>query len=114
MPLVKPALREIVGSSYIAAVAIAVLLLWTIESVARAVGPLLVFVVDFFSRALAIRGIPTYSEGYWLILVFTLGYFLNAVFSLIAAWILSRWVYKASPFSSLSQCRARFERRNHV
>jgi hypothetical protein len=114
MPPVRPSLRKVLAESYVAAVAIAVLLLWTIVSVVRALGPLVLSGVSFFVRALAIRGIPTYSEGYWLGLALKSGNLLDAVFFLIPAWLLSRWVYETSPFKGLSQCRNRLERRYHV
>jgi hypothetical protein len=115
---VRPMLREVLADSHIAAVTIAVLLIWSLDSGVRAVGPLILSVVGFLVNVVAIRDIPygsgTFSLSYWLTKIPIFTYFLGAVLSLGAAWTLSRWVYQKGPIRSLIECRARLARRNHV
>jgi hypothetical protein len=113
----RPALREVLADSQIAAVAIAILLVWSLNSGVRAIGPPLLSVVNFLVTMVAIRDIPsgfyTFSLGYWLTQISTFTHFLDAVISLSAAWVLSRWVYKLGPCRSLIECRARLARRKY-
>jgi hypothetical protein len=115
--IVRPTLREVLADSHIAAVAIAVLLIWSLDSGVRAIGPPILSVVGFLVTVVAIRDIPygfgTFSLGYWFSQIPTFIHFLNAVISLSAAWVLSRWVYKVAPFRSLIECRVTLARRNH-
>jgi hypothetical protein len=105
------------ADSYIAAIAIAVLLIWSLDSGVRAIGPPILSTVDFLVTMVAIRGIPfgsgTFSLVYLISQIPTLTHFLDAVVTLSAAWVLSRWVYKMGPCRSLIECRARLARRNH-
>ena len=113
----RPTLREVLADSHIAAVAIAVLLIWSLDSGVRAIGPPFLSVVGFLVTMAAIRDIPsgfgTFSLGYWLSQIPTIIHFLDAVISLSGAWVLSHWVYKMAPCRSLSNCRVRLARRNH-
>jgi hypothetical protein len=116
---VKPTLREVLADTHIAAVAIVLLLTWSLSSGVRAVGRPLLTVVSFFAQMVAIRLNPSVydvgdlSLGYWLSQIPTITDFLDAVISLSAAWALSRWVYKVAPLRSLSECYIRLRRRNH-
>ena len=94
-------LREILGETYIAAVAIAVLLFWSIELVLWALwGPC-------YRAAEFVFTMPD-----WLLVFRTVSYLYGALISLAAAWVLSRWIYGAGPLRALMQCRARLARRN--
>jgi hypothetical protein len=61
----------------------------------------------------SVYDVGDFSLGQWLSQIPRITDFLDAVISLSAAWVLSRWVYKAAPFRSLSECRIRLRRRNH-
>jgi len=58
------------------------------------------------------------SPAYRLVLIGALmsafSYFVYAVITLAAAWLLSRWVFAMGPLRSLSTCRFRLKRSNHV
>ena len=114
----RPTLREVLADSHIAAVAIAVLLIWSLDAGVRAIGPQLLSAFGFLVTVVAIRGIPygfgTFSLGYWLRLIPTIDHFVDAVIRFCAAWALSRWVYKLAICRSLSECRVKLARRNHV
>ena len=113
----KPTLREVLADSHIAAVSILLLLVWSLGTAFRAIGPSILSIVDFLITGVAIRDIPygfgNYTWRYWLSQVPTFTQFLNAVVSLRVAWGLSRWLYKVGPCRSLIECRARLARRKH-
>jgi hypothetical protein len=113
----RPTLRVVLADSHIAAVAIAVLLIWSLESGVRAVGPSILSAIGFLITAVAIRDNPTgfgsFSLSYWLSQIPTFIHFVDAVITLIAARVLSCWVYKMAPCQSLIECRIRLARRNH-
>lgn len=115
---VKPSLREILADSHISAVAIAVLILWSLDWAFRALWGPLSRVIGFLATAVAILGIPYFSTTLYatdrLILITTFSYLLSAVIGLASAWLLSRWVYGMGPLRSLSRYRARLTRGNHV
>ena len=110
-------LREVLAGSHIAAVAIVLLLIRSLDSGFRAIGRPIFSVFDFLITLVAIRDIPygfgTHSLGYWLSQAPTITHFLNAAVSLSAAWGLSRWVYSVGPCRSLIECRAKLARRKH-
>jgi len=115
---VKRSLREILADSHIAAVAIGVLLLWSLSSAAWAFRIPLYRAAEFAVTAVAILGIP-YSSHAWTgaeqLMLITVGYGLyGTLVSLAGAWLLSRWVYGVGPFQALVESRARLARRNHA
>jgi hypothetical protein len=114
---VRPTLREVLAESHIAAVAIVLLLIWSLDSGLRAVARPILSVVEFLITLVAIRDIPygfgTQSLGYWLSQAPAFTHFLNALVCLGAAWGLSRWAYRVGPCRSLIECRERLARRNH-
>ncbi len=112
MPL---SLRQILVDSHIAAVAIAVLLVWSLDVGARALGRPLFGVINFLINAVAIGGIPYRSGTFVLSEWFTpLSYVFSGTIYFGAAWVLSRWLYGTAPFRSLSECCAKIVRRNYV
>jgi Zn-dependent protease with chaperone function len=115
---VKPSLREILANSHIPAVAIAVLLLWSLNWGFQALWSPLLRVGDFLFTAVAILKIsyfsPTLTGADLFMLTTTLLFLFNALISLAAAWLLARWVYGVGPLRSLSKYRTRLARRNHV
>lgn len=104
-------LSRVLAESYISAVAIAVLLLWTLDWGVRGLWTLVVPAADFVVNAIAIRGIPFVRVH--VIWTFTVLYLLSSFLSLAAAWLLSRWAYGVGPLRSLTDCR-RPHRRNHA
>src|SRR5712691_1302616 len=115
---VKPSPRKILAESHISAVAIAVLLFWSLESAFRALWGPVSRAAGFLFTAVAILDIPYFSHTLTLedrsMLIITFLYLLSALIKLAAAWLLSRWVYGAGPLCSLSKYRMRLARRNHV
>jgi hypothetical protein len=116
---VRPTLREVLANSHIAAVAIVVLLVWSVSSGVPAVGRPLLAVVSYFGQMVAIHYNPSvYDVGdlsvfYWFSQISTITDFLEAVILFTAAWALSRWAYKMGMCRSLIECRARLARRNN-
>lgn len=111
----KPSLREVLFRSHVAAVAIAVLLLWGIDAGLRAIWQPLYRVITFLFTAVAILDIPYYSSSLsekWLLWIPALFNLFFAFLNLAAAWLLSQWVYGVGPFRSLRECAASLKRRN--
>ena len=116
--IVKRSLREALAESHVAAITIAALLLWAVDSLFHALWAPLPGVVVYLFTAIAIRDIPYFSyplgAGERSTLILTTSYFLTTTVSLAAAWILSRWIYGLSPLRSLGQYRPRLSRRSNV
>lgn len=118
MPHINPRLRNILAESHISAIAIAVLLLWSISSAFLALGRPFMAVVDYVVIAVAILGIP-FSGPITLadkVMLFITGqYLLSASISFAGACVLSRWVYGMGPLRSLSGLRSAMLRKgNHA
>lgn len=115
---VKLALRKILADSHISVVAIAVLLLWSLDWAFRALWSPLSRVIGFLVFAVAILDIPHFSTTLDVtdrfMLITTFSYLFGALVGLASAWLLSRWVYGVGPFRSLSLYRTRLTRRNHA
>jgi len=107
---VKPSLREILADYHVSAVAIAVLLYWSLYWGLSALWSPLARAASFLFTAIAILDIPYDS----FMLTTTLAFLFDAFVCLAAAWLLSRWVYGAGPLRSLSECRTKLTWRNHV
>src|SRR5258708_38018158 len=111
---VKPSLRKILADSHIAAVAIAVLVLWSLDSAFWALWGPLSRSISFLFTAVAILGIPYFSRTLTstdrVTLFITFSYLFNSFVYLAAAGLLSRWVYGMGPLRSLSKYRTRLAR----
>lgn len=114
----KPSLRNVLADSHVAAVAIGVLLVFSlIELVSPLQIPLLRAAGVLFN-AIAFFDIPYFSgritvkDGFMLFT--TISSFFYAFVSVVAAWALSRWVYGRGPLRALSRYRAALLRRRHV
>jgi hypothetical protein len=117
MSNVKHRLRETLAESHISAIAIAVLLLWAINSAFVALRDPFFAVVNYFITAVAILGIP--SSGpitlHDKVMLFVTGQYLFTAFaSFAAAWLFSHWIYGTGPLRSLNKCGTRLRRRNYV
>ena len=108
-------LREMLADSHVAAIAIVLLLLWSIDWGFRSVLILVSSVGEYVVTAIAIVGIPSGSpfiaRGTWVSAWLD---FVPALSILLAAWILSRWVYGLGPLRSLGAYRARLMGRDLV
>lgn len=103
-------LIQILSDSHICAVAIVVLLFWSLDSAFNAVWILLVPAIDFLVTAVAILGIPYISHTHTLVdrmtWTVTMMHFVSAFVSFAAAWILSRFVYGVGPLRCLNKYRS--------
>jgi len=114
----KPSLREVLRHSHVAAVAIAVLLLWTLDNGFRALWEPLSRAIPVLFTAIAILDIPessrrlTVADYYLLVLPAT--YFCYALIPFVAACLISRWVYGVEPLRALHTFRENLTRRHDV
>ena len=112
----KRSLRVALAESHVAAVAIAVLLLWSLDGAFRALWDPALSAARFLFTAVAIFDIPYFSPTFTMVdqlmLVTTLSY--SAIVSFSAAWLLSRWVYGAGPLRTLTSYRSQLTGRHDV
>lgn len=107
----KPSLREILADSHVSAVAIAALLVWSLDSGFRALWDPLYRLADFLFTAVAILNTPysspysSFSASDLLGFISAFSYLFSSVVSLSAAFLLSRWVYGVGPLRVLSSYR---------
>jgi len=114
----KLPLRQVLADSHISEVAIAALLLRSLEQAIRALWtPLERFAVFLFT-AIAILDVPyfslTLSSVDRLLLTRIFLNLISAFTAFASAWLLSRWVHGAGPIRSLSSCCRRLRRTSHV
>jgi hypothetical protein len=116
--VVKSPLRQVLVDSHVAAVAIAVLLLWALDAAFRALWDPVYRMGFFLFTAIAIWDIPYFSaqpNAMDRLMWISSFYFLySALVSFLAAWCLSRWLYGVDPFCSLAACRRRLVGRKHA
>ena len=101
-------LRQVLADSYVAAVAIAVLLIWVVDATFRGLWDPAYKLCEFVVTAIAIWDVPyispTLTVADRLMWIMT-GYFVySAVVCSLAAWLLSQWVYGMGPLRSLMTC----------
>jgi hypothetical protein len=99
--------QQILAESHIAAITIAVLLLWCLNGAFQALWAPVARVVGFVFTAVAILDVPYFSPTLTLADRFTLvsasAYLYGAIINFSAAWLLSRWVFGAGPVRSLTR-----------
>ena len=114
----KSSLRRVLADSYVAAIAVSVLLLSSIDATFRAVWPIISRAVTYLFTAIAIFDIPYFSSTITiadrLTLISTFAFLYGAAASLLAAWLLSRWVSGLGPLRFLIEHRNRLVGRNHA
>ncbi len=114
----KPSLREMLADSHTATVAIAVLLLWSLDGAFRALWSPVFRAVSYLLTAAAIFDIPYFPPTLTMtdrgMLMTTLFYLYGAAISLSAAWLLSRWVYGIGPLRRLISYRSKLTGRQDV
>jgi hypothetical protein len=115
---VRSSLRDALAESHVSAVAIALLLLFSFGSLCRVLALPFFRIAEFLSTAIAILGVPylsttltTYDR---LMLIREISPLFIAVFSFVAAWLLSRWVYRSGPLRSLGRYHTILRTRNHA
>ena len=107
----KSGLREILAKSHIAAIAIAVLLLWSLGSAFRGLSEPFLRVAEYLFTAAAIRSIPFENPFSFLDRVMLFEYLFNALAEFTAAWFVARWVYGQGPLRGLGRYRTKISRR---
>ena len=114
----KTDLRETLAESHVSAIAIAVLLMWSIDSGFRGLWEPISRVAGFLFTAIAIVDIPYFSYSFSTLdrmnLTSTFVYVFHSLITLAAAWLLSRWVHGMNPFRTLNAYRSRLPRSAHV
>jgi hypothetical protein len=115
---VKRSIRETLADSHVAAVSIAVLLLWSLDGAFHALWPLIFGALKFLFTAIAILDIPYFSSTPTIedriMLITASAYLYSAAVSLSAAWILSRWMYGVGPLRTLVGYRSNLVGSQHV
>ena len=101
----RPSLRAMLAESHTATVAIALLVLWSLDGLFQALWPLLWRVGSYLFTAVAIFDIPylspTLSFTDRAMLVIAAAYLYMAIACFSAAWLLSHWVFGVGPFRHL-------------
>lgn len=114
----KLSLRGILADSHISAVAIAVLLFWSLDSLFWALWGPLSRAVGFLFTAVAILDIPYFSRTFTTVdhfmLFVTFSHLFNSFVGLASACLLSRWVYGVGPLRCLNKYGTRLTRRDHA
>lgn len=100
----KHSLRQTLADSHIAAVTIALLLLWSLDSLFRALWEPFSRAISVLFTAVAIFDIPYYSRttADRLNLIVVGVYLYSAFIGFLAAWALSHWAYDTGPLRSLT------------
>jgi hypothetical protein len=102
----RHSLRQTLADSHVAAVTIAVLILWSLDGAFRAAWEPVSHMLAFLFTAVAILDIPYFprmlTPAGRSMLIMAATYLYGAVVSFAAAWLLSQWVYKAGPIRLLA------------
>lgn len=103
----KRSLKEVLADSHIAAIVIAVLLFWAVDSTFQALSPYVADAIEFVATAVAIFDIPylSFTALNRFQLIISLAYLYAAVVEIVAASLISQWVYKSGPISALMDVR---------
>lgn len=105
-------LTQALADSNVSAVAIALLLLWSLDATFRGLWDPAYRVGTFVLTAIAIWDIPYHSPTLSAIdrltLISTFYFLYSAIACLSAAWLVARWVYGMGPLRSLAACLSRF------
>ena len=115
---VKRSLRQVLADSHVSSVAIALLLLWSLDAAFRGLWDPAYRAGAFLLYAIAIWDIPYHSStrtGADRLMWIGSFYFLySAIISFLAAWLISWWVYSIGPFRALASCCSKLIKRKHV
>ena len=103
--------RLMLADSHVGAICVAVLLLWSIEYLFRAMWIPGSQIVEFLVTAIAILDVPYFSARLDWVLMISMGtYVYVAVVSFIGAQLVARWVYGMTPTRVLAQAAERLRR----
>src|SRR5581483_5919959 len=98
----KPSNRIALVESHIPAIAVAILLFWSLDSAVRALGALWLPMTDYLATAVATL---SFRDSYYftdqMSALVTLAYALEAIAELAAAWLLARWAFGLGPLRVL-------------
>ena len=109
-------LRLTLARSNIGAVAVAVLLVWSLDTAFRALWIPVSNLLEFAARGIAIFDIPYFSgifKGALELAVFG-NYAVSAVIDFVAAYLVARWIYGTGPLRCLVASGAQLTRRTDV
>jgi len=114
----KGRLRQVLADSHVAAVTVALLLLWSLDALVRGLWDPVYDLGAFTLTAIAIWDIPYISPRLTVadrLMLISTGYFVYcAIVCLLGAWLLSKWVYGTGPLRSLTVCGSRIIGRKHA
>ena len=118
----KASLRKVLADSHVAAIAIALLMAWSlmegIEGLTLPVGYGILNAIIFLLTAATEREIPYISphlDGFdLLILSWSLLHLERAATCALAAWLLARWVYGQGPIRCLCAAWSELPRRSNA
>lgn len=117
MPL-NPSLRRALAESYVADVAIAWLVLRSLQSAFWVVWLPIERIAGFLITAIAILDVPYHSRTLDVVdrmqLIEISGNLISALTTAGCAWTLSRWMYGTGPIRSLSISCNKLRRSSHV
>jgi len=106
---VKPTLQKLLADSHVAAIIIALLMIWSVDATFQALWRPLYRVARCLFTAVAIWDVPYFSWTMqdWAELSTTVTYLCSLISYIVAAWLLSRLVYGVGPLRTLSDYRCR-------
>ena len=114
----KSSLRTVLAESHVSDVAIAALLLHSLNSAFLALWLPISRAATFICTAIAILDVPYYSRTLNAVdrmqLTELWGNFISALSAVASAWVLSRWIHGVGPIRSLTLSCKRLTRSNHV
>lgn len=108
--------RRILAASHTAAVAIAVLLLWSVVSFCGAISEPVTDFSYFVLNVIATRDFSFFGSYFSdrFMLSGSLLFLGTAGAEILAAWLLSQWVYGEGPFRALAQSWSSVTRRDNA
>lgn len=109
----KRSFRRSLAASHTAAVAIAVLLLWSVVSLFSALSSPAVSLASYLVYAFVTLDFRFYSSNRFMLPTATL-FLAIACIEILAAWLLSRWVYGEGPLRALRYAWSNVLRRENV
>lgn len=109
----KTSIRRALVDSQVVAVAILVLLVWSLDSAIRVLDILWLPATDYLATAIAFS-FPNspYSSHDQVSALVTLAYLFEAITEVAAAWLLSRWAFGRGPLRALHRAKLLLLRRN--
>lgn len=112
----QTSLRRALADSHIAALAVAILLFFSLEGLSDALFYLVNHLVLFVRLAATYRSFDVMrplAERDPEMLPRTLSSLIGTFAVIFSAWLLSRWIYRANPLRCLASYRDRVSRRMH-